>query len=61
MSLTDLISQLVAIRVDHGNIPVMISAHSFEFGGVSNYIDSIELRCEGTAAVSVALCGLEAD
>lgn len=56
---SQLVSELQAIIEKHGDIPVLVSGHSYQHGGTTCNIDTLDIS-EGPIK-AVRICGIEVD
>lgn len=56
---SQLVSELQAIIEKHGDIPVLVSGHSYQHGGTTCNIDTLDIS-EGPSK-AVRICGIEVD
>lgn len=56
---SQLVAELQALIEKHGDIPVLVSGHSYQHGGTTCNIDTLEVS-DGPIK-SLRICGLEVD
>lgn len=56
---SQLIKELQSVLDQHGDIPVLLGGHSYQHGGTTCYIDSVDVTHGATP--TVRLCGIEVD